>query len=471
MATVQPAAAAEIKDLTACSDYARPSVERLAANGIISGDQNGYFKPHDTVTRGEMITIIVRALDIESNNSPATATFKDVPTAHWANKYVESAYARGIVKGLTTDYFGVDKNCTREEMAAMFVRAFKVFDDSGSTLALPTLDLNDYSDDQQVSAWAKDAMGFALYSGLLFGTSKTTISPQAAAVREQAAVLVDRFKNRYASIKADRQAGIWLNKAYNSLTAAPALAQHTASNTQFVMWQASADFPQEFSVNTDSNSEAIWPGLIHSITRMNMPGLPQNDYPPYSFEQYLDNNVVYEKVTEGDTTAGWEHYPALSPDETSQIMAAYKDNLTAILDPGLIAHQTGICTVATTTSNNKPVYQVSYTGNITDLESYLRDVLPALIPQEASSPDNWIDDIVSVYTSASYTQTYTIGADDGKLYGTSLQLQIDCRQSDNTEALPLKTMTIKAFTDNYLYDNIGIVLPDAAKNSPEKQNV
>jgi len=293
LALPQPAAATVIKDLATCSNYARPAVERLAAQEIINGNEQGNFKPLANITRGEMITMMVRALKITAPNLPATATFKDVPAGHWASSYVEAAHARGIVSGISIDQFGVDLPCTREEMAAMFVRAFKVLDDTSSILPLPGADLSSYSDQAKISSWARETMGFALYSGLLFGTSKTTISPQILALREQAAVLVDRLLVRYPSLKADRQAAMLINLAHNQLANTSMLANHSLTKTEFAL-TASADIPQQFSVITQSNNRGIWPNKMYSLTQMEMPGLPADEYPPYSFEQYLENGIVYE---------------------------------------------------------------------------------------------------------------------------------------------------------------------------------
>lgn len=466
---VQPAAAAvELKDLAECSDYARPAVERLVAQEVISGDENNYFNPKTAVTRGEIITIIVRALDIEALNLPDTASFKDVPKGHWANNYVETAYARGIVKGVSSDRFGVNQKCTREEMATMFVRSFNILDESGSKLALPTVDMTTYTDNQAVSTWAKDTVGFALYSGLLFGTSATTLSPQAMAVREQAAVLIDRFLARYDTIKSDRQATALLNQAQNNLANTMMLSNHSTSSSQFTLWAPLTDLPQKFAVTTDTVNQAIWPNLMHSITKMEMPGLPQDEYPPYSFEQYLADRIVYEKVIDGNTTAGWERYSPLNETEASEIMGIAKENLTALLDPGLLAHQTGKCTVDEAVVNGAPGYKITYTGSITDLRSYLLNVLPKLIPQDTSSPQNWLEDLVAAVTAASYTQTYYIGVSDGKLWSTNLKVQIDCRQTNSNDTMPIKTMIIDAATDNYQYDGVSMTLPEEARSAPEK---
>ncbi|MCC5910370.1 MAG: S-layer homology domain-containing protein, partial [Clostridiaceae bacterium] len=90
-----------LKDIEQSSSYAMEPIRELAVKNVIKGDENGYFRPHNTVRRGEMITMIVRALEVDTYDLPEEATFKDVPTDHWAFKYVEAAHRDGIVNGIS----------------------------------------------------------------------------------------------------------------------------------------------------------------------------------------------------------------------------------------------------------------------------------------------------------------------------------------------------------------------------------
>jgi hypothetical protein len=114
---VSAKAEVSLRDIGSSSDYAKASIISLAQSNIISGDENGYFHPYNTIKRSEMIKIIVNALGLDTENLPETPTFTDVPKDHWAFKYVEAGYRAGIVKGVTSSLFGVDRECTREEMA------------------------------------------------------------------------------------------------------------------------------------------------------------------------------------------------------------------------------------------------------------------------------------------------------------------------------------------------------------------
>lgn len=184
-----PAQAAAINDTYKVALYARNAVTELTDKGILIGDQAGNFNPTDTVTRGEMVTVIIKTLGLDTAELPAKPTFTDVPADHWAYKYVEAAYKKGIVKGKTDGTFGVNEKCTREQMATMFVQALGLSGTDIRGLQQMTK-VNALTDKAYVSDWAKDCVEFALVNSLMKGSgTEATFAPKASAERQQAAVV------------------------------------------------------------------------------------------------------------------------------------------------------------------------------------------------------------------------------------------------------------------------------------------
>lgn len=189
----------QIKDLDLSSDYARLHIVDLFSQGIITGDENGYFHPIKPISRIEMLTLVVRMLNLDTSNLPEEATFDDIPKNHWAFPYVEAARQEGIVKGLTENYFGANQTCTREEMTTMFVRSLG-FSDEDISNAFDMSKVNELSDKDEISNWAKEYVKFAMSTGIMNGTGDFTFSPKGDATREQAAVVTYRFLNEKENI-------------------------------------------------------------------------------------------------------------------------------------------------------------------------------------------------------------------------------------------------------------------------------
>ena len=81
------------------------AVDMCTALNIIGGYPDGSFKPEGNITRAEVTKMICVALNggKEPNLATnATPTFSDVrgTTAAWAEKYIESCVAQGIVSGV-----------------------------------------------------------------------------------------------------------------------------------------------------------------------------------------------------------------------------------------------------------------------------------------------------------------------------------------------------------------------------------
>lgn len=92
-------------------------INALAAKGIISGNEDGLFRPEDNITRAEMAVFMAALTD-----SDYTAkTFSDIK-GHWAEKSIEIAATQGWIAGYTDGTFKPDKFITRAE-AVLFINS------------------------------------------------------------------------------------------------------------------------------------------------------------------------------------------------------------------------------------------------------------------------------------------------------------------------------------------------------------
>lgn len=97
------------------------AIETLAANGITSGCAPGRFCPDRGVTRGEMATFLTRILDLPAASS---AGFKDIAGSPHAAA-INSLAASGITKGCTATTFCPNQGVTRAQVASFLVRALQ----------------------------------------------------------------------------------------------------------------------------------------------------------------------------------------------------------------------------------------------------------------------------------------------------------------------------------------------------------
>lgn len=101
------------------------AIEKLAAAGVISGYQDGTFRPNASVTRAELLKMIYKALD-KPLATVKTSPFTDVNTKHALFTYIINAYNSGLVKGYGNKLFKPNQSVTRAEGSKMILKGFAI---------------------------------------------------------------------------------------------------------------------------------------------------------------------------------------------------------------------------------------------------------------------------------------------------------------------------------------------------------
>ncbi|MGL5513475.1 MAG: S-layer homology domain-containing protein, partial [Sporomusa sp.] len=92
---------------------------KLAANGIISGDPEGTFRPQAAITRAEFATLVVQFANLSDSGDTA---FPDVPDSHWAATKIKQAAKAGFISGDPEGTFRPDAPITRAEAVTILNR-------------------------------------------------------------------------------------------------------------------------------------------------------------------------------------------------------------------------------------------------------------------------------------------------------------------------------------------------------------
>ncbi len=168
--------------------WAKPEIEQLASRFIIQGTAN-LFSPNEEVTRAQFVVLLARMLSIPTREY--SATFKDVPKSQtWAAGFIEAAQRHGITSGLGDGTFQPNRVITRQEMAAMIVRALRVENPDALQENSATTKL--FTDDKQLSTTFKQEVYQATKAGLIKGLPDGSFNPLAKATRAQTSVVLYR---------------------------------------------------------------------------------------------------------------------------------------------------------------------------------------------------------------------------------------------------------------------------------------
>ena len=166
--------------------YADP-VQYVYENDLMNGISPTLFDPDGLTTRAMLVTVLYR---MEGSPEASGEGFTDVEESEWYGPAVLWASANNIVQGFPGNVFMPNDPITREQMATVFYRyvAYKGYDVSSRT------DLSVYTDGDDVSDWAKDAMSWAVSVGLIQGVGDSLLAYQSDATRAQIATIRMRFE-------------------------------------------------------------------------------------------------------------------------------------------------------------------------------------------------------------------------------------------------------------------------------------
>ncbi len=163
----------------------REAVDFVVKNSLMTGYGNGNFGPDENLSRAQLAQIL-----FNREGRPAvsgTGAFRDVAGNAWYAGAVAWANANGIAGGYGNGQFGPNDPITREQLAVMLWRY------AGNPAATDK-ELH-FTDAGDSSAYARDALRWAVEKGILNGTGDGRLNPRGWATRAQAAAMLMRYLN------------------------------------------------------------------------------------------------------------------------------------------------------------------------------------------------------------------------------------------------------------------------------------
>lgn len=170
--------------------WAAEAITEAANLGLVYGYGNDLYGPDDTVTRGQLITILWR--NAGSPEPEQQATFTDVVEGKYYEDAISWAETSKVISGYGNGCFGPDDFITREQMASILYRM------NGSVSGAETMFTATYdsafADEETVANAMKEAVYWAIYAEVWCGTDSTAVgtvlAPKEGATRGQIAVML-----------------------------------------------------------------------------------------------------------------------------------------------------------------------------------------------------------------------------------------------------------------------------------------
>ncbi len=206
LATIMALSTTVLADTTMFNDvegsWAKEEINEWAKNNVVKGFE-GEFRPDDSITRGEMATIINNIMEYQVSSDE---NFSDINGDEWFADAVKKNNANGVMKGYDNNLRPNDL-ITREEALVMLGRALSMGTTKGNTK---------FYDDSQISTWAKGYVNEFYNSGLVEGRENNRFEPNDFITRAEVVKIVDNSVNNFFNVEGEYSKDIFGKTVVNT---------------------------------------------------------------------------------------------------------------------------------------------------------------------------------------------------------------------------------------------------------------
>jgi beta-N-acetylglucosaminidase len=179
--------------------YFERDMRILIEKDILGGYGPGKFLPDRHVTRAEFATFVVRALDLNTITTAEVSIaqvseatqFTDVAPTDWYYSAVLAASNNNLVGGYSDGTFKPNRNISRQEMAAMIMRAMN------AKGILSEKDPLEFKDTDEINPIYFDSISRLLYLGVMAGkkdsSGNVSFAPKSNTTRGETAAVINRM--------------------------------------------------------------------------------------------------------------------------------------------------------------------------------------------------------------------------------------------------------------------------------------
>ena len=162
--------------------WAESVITQWQSKGLIQGYEDGTFKPGNTITRADFVTLMNNAKGFWSEGS---INFSDVKNGSWFYSAVARAVAAGYVKGYSDGSFKPGNTITRAEAAVMIANAARLSANEAGAYR--------FTDVGSIPAWARGSVGAVVAAGYMTGYPDGSFDANASISRAEAVSSLNRM--------------------------------------------------------------------------------------------------------------------------------------------------------------------------------------------------------------------------------------------------------------------------------------
>ena len=182
--------------------FAEADIKKLFAMQILEGEPT-YYQPSQAITRGQFVSMLVKAVKLPIEDTEATTkkkkkkktevvnvVFPDVTQDRTEYPYIMAAYKSGLAVGRDNGHFYTDSPIERQEAIVILLRTLGL-----ETLGLEPSSITSFVDDKYIANWARKEVYAATRLGIIAGDADGNFRPKSYVSKAEAAAFVNRLVN------------------------------------------------------------------------------------------------------------------------------------------------------------------------------------------------------------------------------------------------------------------------------------
>ena len=188
----------DFKDVRS-TDWFCDAVRYSFINNVIAGYDEYTFAPFEELTREQLVSLLWR-IEGKPDASSLTNDFSDVPNGEWYTDAIKWANENGIVNGYEGENrFGLRDKIIRQDLAKILYN-YAVYKNKDVSIG----SLNAFADEDSVSNYAINAIGWAAHHEIISGNAmpdgSKTIAPLNNATRAETAVMLYKLCEKVLNV-------------------------------------------------------------------------------------------------------------------------------------------------------------------------------------------------------------------------------------------------------------------------------
>lgn len=168
--------------------WAREIINAVADKNIVNGYDDNTFKPDNSITRAEFLTILYNSKLADTTDLYADISFADVSGNEWYYDYIKWGVANNIIVGYEDNTFRGNNIISRQEMAVVISKFIKLtnikFNENNAVV---------FADNDNIALWAKEYVDSISAYGIIKGDSNNYYNPNKDLTRAEMAVIINQL--------------------------------------------------------------------------------------------------------------------------------------------------------------------------------------------------------------------------------------------------------------------------------------